>query len=178
MVFFSKNTFNTTTMKIFNLSALLIVVMMIFNSCTASSASSEKVQAKVYSNNFTFVAKEFENRLTFSAPAGTGRIAQTNTPANPDESIGIQVTHDKLTINLPSSDQETLVNKYSLNTISEDFTVVRKDLKNGSILVNFFLKDNKDINLIKMEVEKSGKIDCSVEGPTQKPLLYTGYLQM
>jgi hypothetical protein len=137
----------------------------------------EQVKAKVYSNNFTFIVKNFDNQLSFSAPAGTGRIAQTNTPVNPDEAIGIQVSPDKFKINLPSTDQENTVSKFSLQITSNDFTAARKDLSDGSVLVNFFIHDNQNINLVKMEISKDGKVDCSLEGPTQKPLLFTGYLK-
>lgn len=147
------------------------------SSCVASNISPEQVKAKIYSNNFSFVAKEFDNNTTYSTPAGTGRIASTNIPQVPDEQIGIQVSHDKLVINLPATDNGTKTNNYAVNKTSQDFTVARKDLENGSILVNFFLNDTKDINLVKMEIEKDGKIDCSVEGPNLKPLLYTGYLK-
>lgn len=165
-------------MKKINLTGWLISMMLITITCTSSKVSFEQIQNKIFSNNFTFVAKNFENNTSYTVPAGTGRMTQTSLPAQPDETIGIQVTHDKLIINLPSTDQETTINKYSLNTTSEDFTVARKDLDNGSILINFFLNDVKDVSIIKMEVEKNGKIDCSVEGPNQKPLLYTGYLKM
>ncbi|WP_332018388.1 hypothetical protein [Kaistella sp.] len=164
-------------MKKINSGILFGIIILILASCSSSKISFEEIQKKVYSNNFNFIAKNLENNSSFSVPVGTGRINQTNLPTQPDGSIGIQVTHDRLVINLPSNDQEMTVNKYSLNTISQDFTVARKDLENGNILINFFLNDKKDINLIKMEIDKSGKIDCSVEGPTQKPLLYTGYLE-
>lgn len=164
-------------MKKIELTAWVISTLLII-SCSSNKILFEEIQNKIYSNNFTFIAKDFENNVSFSIPAGTGLMTQTNLPTQPGENIGIEVSHDKLVINLPSTDQETTINKYSLNTISQDFTVARKDLENGNILVNFFLNDNKEINLIKMEIEKSGKIDCSVEGPNQKPLLYTGYLKM
>ncbi len=157
------------------LGVILMAVIMI--NCASSNFTPEQIKSKVYSNNFSFVAKEFDNNRTFSTPAGTGRIASTNIPQIPNEDIGIKVTHDKLVINLPSNDKESNTNNYSLNKVSEDFTVARKDLENGNILVNFFLKDHKDINVIKMEIDKTGKIDCSVEGPALKPLFYVGYLQ-
>ncbi|OWK74720.1 hypothetical protein CBW16_04795 [Flavobacteriaceae bacterium JJC] len=157
------------------LNAILIAIMM--TSCVSSNVSPEQVKAKIYSNNFSFVANEFDNNITYSAPVGTGRIASTNIPQVPDEQIGIQVTHDKLVLNLPANDNGSKTNNYAVNKISQDFTVVRKDLDNDNILVNFFLNDTKDINLIKMEIEKDGKINCSVEGPNLKPLLYSGYLK-
>lgn len=157
---------------------LIIVSLLYFNSCASSKVSFEEIQNKVYSNNFSFVAVEYEVNPSFSAPTGTGRIAQTNLRVSPNENIGIKVSKDRLTINLPSTDQETTVNKTSLKGISEDFTVARSAMDNGNILLNFFLKDNKDLNIIKMEIDKEGKIDCSIEGPKQKPLLYTGKLVM
>lgn len=163
-------------MRNFHYSILLVAVLLV-SACTTNRMSQDQIQAKIFSNNFTFVAKNFENRLSFSAPAGTGRIAQTNIPVNSDENIGIQVTHDKLIINLPSTDHENSISKFSLRVNSEDFTAARKALPDGSILVNYILEDNTNINLIKMEVDKEGKIDCSVEGPAQKPLLFTGYLK-
>ena len=159
-----------------NLIRVLLVAMMMM-SCSSSRLSPDQVKAKVYSNNFSFVAKEFDNNITYSAPVGTGRIASTNIPQVPDEEIGIKVTHDRLVINLPSNDNETKTNNYSLNKVSENFTVARKDLANGNILVNFFLKDHKDIKVVKMEIAKDGKIDCSVEGPNLKALYYVGYLK-
>lgn len=154
-----------------------LTILLISVSCGSSKVSFEEIKNKVYSNNFTFIAKDFENNISYTVPAGTGRMTQTNLPSQPNETIGIQVSHDRLILNLPSTDQETTINKYSLNTTSENFTVARKDLDNGNILVNFFLNDNKDISIIKMEIDKTGTIDCSVEGPNQKPLLYTGYLK-
>ncbi|UJF28631.1 DUF4251 domain-containing protein [Kaistella sp. 97-N-M2] len=155
----------------------VIVVAILMTSCVSSKLSPDEVKAKVYSNNFSFVAKEYDNNTSYSAPLGTGRIASTNIPQVPDEAIGIQVTHDKLVINLPSNDNETKTNNYSLNKVSEDFTVARKELSNGNILVNFFLNDHKDIKVVKMEIGKDGKIDCSVEGSNLQPLYYVGYLQ-
>jgi hypothetical protein len=87
------------------------------------------------------------------------------------------VSPDKFKINLPSTDQENTVSKFSLQITSNDFTAARKDLSDGSVLVNFFIHDNQNINLVKMEISKDGKVDCSLEGPTQKPLLFTGYLK-
>lgn len=146
-------------------------------SCSSNALTFDQVKAKVYSNNFSFVAKDFENNVTYTTPAGTGRILASNTQSVPDEQIGITVSHDKLFLNLPSNDKDSDRNKYSLSKTSENFTVARKDLDNGNILVNFFLKDNKEINLVKMEIDKDGKIDCSVEGPSLKPLYYVGYLR-
>ncbi len=160
-------------LKVLSVGLLALVAF----SCSSNALTSDQVKAKVYSNNFSFVTKDFENNVKYSTPEGTGRILASNTQSVPDEQIGITVSHDKLYLNLPSNDKEVNINKYSLNKTSEDFTVARKDLDNGSILVNFFLKDNKEINLVKMEIDKDGKIDCSVEGPTQKPLLYVGYLR-
>lgn len=160
------------------LKVLSISLLALFTfSCMSNTLTSDQVKAKVYSNNFSFVAKDFENNLRVNVPEGTGRILSTNTPTISDETIGITVSHDKLKINLPSNDQETVNNTYSLNKTSENFTVSRRDLENGNILVNFFLKDHKELNLVKMEIDKDGKIDCSVEGPNQKPLFYVGYLR-
>lgn len=155
----------------------MCIVALAAVSCASNTMSFDQVKAKVYSNNFSFVAKDFENNMKFNAPEGTGRILSSNIPSVPDEQIGITVTHDKMMINLPSNDKETVNNTYTLNKTSENFTVARKDLPNGNILVNFFLKDHKELNLVKMEIDKDGKIDCSVEGPKQKPLYYVGYLR-
>lgn len=160
------------------LSVLYIAMTFALLSCNSSKVSFEQVQAKVYSNDFTFVAIPFENKRSYSAPAGTGRIISSNTPSQTDGNVGVKVTHDRLLINLPSTDQEATINKYSVNTVSENFTVARKILDNGNILVNFFLKDQKNINIIKMEIDKVGHIDCSVEGPNLKPVLYDGYLKI
>lgn len=161
--------------NLFKLS-LLILLLAVFNSCSTNKVSFEDIQKKVYSNNFSFVTVEYDKNLSFSAPAGTGRISQTNLPMAALENVGVQVTHDKLIVNLPATDQEVTVNKSSLKKVSQDFTVARSNLENGNILLNFFLKDNSELNLIKMEIDKEGKIDCSIEGPKQKPLLYTGRL--
>ena len=163
---------NLLKLSVFN------ILITLINSCSTSKVSFEEIQNKIYSNEFSFVAMQYESNTTYSAPAGTGRIAQTNLPISPDENIGIKVSKDRLILNLPSNDKEASVNKASLKGRSEDFTVARSILDNGNILLNFFLKDNKDLNLIKMEIQKDGTIDCSVEGPKQKPLLFTGKLAM
>lgn len=161
--------------NLFKLS-FFVLLLAVGNSCNTNKVTFQEVQKKIYSNNFSFVTVEYDKNLSFSAPSGTGRISQTNLPMSTLESVGVQVTHDKLTINLPATDQEVKVNKSSLKHISKDFTVARSNLENGNILLNFFLNDNNELNLIKMEIDKEGKIDCSIEGPKQKPLLYTGRL--
>ena len=155
----------------------LFVSVFAILSCGSSTNNFEQIQKKVYSNTFQFVTIPFENKKSYSAPAGTGRILTTNTPSQNEEVVGIQVSTDRLIINLPASSTEATVNKYSVNVTSENFTVARKELEGGNILVNYFLNDRKDINLVKMVIQKNGQIDCSVEGPQQKPLLYTGYLK-
>lgn len=155
----------------------LFVLLATFMSCGSSNMSFENIQQMVYSNNFNFVAKDFTSRTTYSAPAGTGRIASTTIQDGTYEKIGVQVNHDQLRINLPINDKESKLDKTSLVAISQDFTAARKTLENGNILVNYFLNDQKDINLVKMEIDKSGKIDCSIEGPNQKPLLFVGTIE-
>lgn len=155
----------------------MFALLAIFMSCGSSSMSFENIQQMVYSNNFNFVAKDFTNRTTYSAPAGTGRIASTTIQDGTSDKIGVQVNHDQLRINLPINDKESKLDKTSLVAISQDFTAARKTLENGNILVNYFLNDQKDINLVKMEIDKSGKIDCSIEGPNQKPLLFVGTIE-
>ena len=56
----------------------------------------EKMKADIYNNNFSFVAINYENRTSYSAPAGTGRIISTNTPPQTEGVVGIIVSHDKL----------------------------------------------------------------------------------
>lgn len=157
--------------------SLSIFTLLICFSCTTNSINWENTKTKIYSNNFKFIAKDFESRTTYSAPSGTGRIVSSTVGVGSSELIGVSVNKDRLVINLPLNDKESKINKSSLETVSENFTVARKDLDNGNILVNFFLNDQKDINLIKMEVDKKGKVDCSIEGPKQKPLFYVGTLE-
>ena len=149
-------------------------ISFIIQSCGTSKIDFSQIQNKVFQNDFTFVAQHFDNRKTYSAPSGTGRIMSTSVAVTSSEVIGVIVHPDKLTVNLPVNEKEVDINKSSLEFISYDFTVARSTLENGNILLNFFLNDVKDISIIKMEVQKNGRIDCSVEGPQLKPLLYTG----
>lgn len=146
-------------------------------SCTSNKASYENLKAKVYSNKFNFILTEYDSRKTYSAPAGTGRILSSNIPVRSTELVGITLDSDKFSINLPLNDKESSINKSSIEFTSYDFTVARKDLENGNILLNYFLNDQKEITIVKMEVSKNGRIDCSIEGPQQKPLLYLGALE-
>lgn len=155
---------------------IYFLIFLVSLSCSSNKYSADTIREKIFSNNFTFLAKNFDSNTTFSTPAGTGRIASTTLSRNSSENVGIIVTEDKLSINLPANDNESKLNLTSVNKISEDFTVVKKILNNGSILVNLFVNDNDDINLIKMEIEENGKIDCSVEGPNLKPIFFVGYL--
>ncbi len=157
---------------------LVFGLLAILFSCSSSKVSFAEIQSKVYANDFNFVAKNFETRKSYVAPAGTGRILSSNINVSTDEKIGVQVNHDQLVINLPLDSKESELNMTTLDVISKDFTVARKDLDNGNILVNFFLNDQKDINIIKMEIDQKGKIDCSIEGPKQKALFYVGTLEM
>ncbi|MHA6697027.1 DUF4251 domain-containing protein [Chryseobacterium sp. A301] len=155
----------------------MIALLATLISCSSKKVSFENIQQMVYSNNFNFIAKDYTSRTTYSAPAGTGRIVSTTIQDGTSDKIGVQVNHDELRINLPINDKESKLDKTSLVALSQDFTVARKTLDNGNILLNFFLNDQTDINLVKMEVDKSGKIDCSIEGPNQKPLLFVGTIE-
>ncbi|MCD9856390.1 hypothetical protein LUD75_16830 [Epilithonimonas sp. JDS] len=153
---------------------ILNVLLFLLGSCSSNKVSYENIKTKIYSNNFNFLLTSQDGRKTFSTPAGTGRIMTSNMPVGAIETVGISVNKDKFSVNLPLNDKEYAGNKSSIEFVSYDFTVARKDLENGSILLNFFLNDQKDINLVKMEVSKDGRIDSSLEGPNQKPLLYLG----
>lgn len=157
--------------KIFATSSLIILM-----ACASNQLSQEQVKNKVYNNTFDFIVSSTDSRTTFSTPAGTGRILTSNMPTSSSQQVGISVSADRLVINLPLDDKKS--NKSAVELTSYDFTVARKDLENGNILVNYFLNDQKEINLVKMEVSKSGKIDCSLEGPDQKPLLYVGNISI
>lgn len=161
----------------FNYILLFILTLGAF-SCGTNIVSSDVLKAKIYSNNFKFIVTKFDTRKSFNAPPGTGRILSSNIPINASEDIGIMVTKDKLSVNLPLDENTSKLRKSSLVFTSYDFTVARKDLENGNILLNFFLNDQKEINLIKMEINKNNDIDASVEGPTQSPLLYVGEIRL
>lgn len=155
------------------------VFLSLLISCDSQSGiTQDQIKEKIYSNNFKFVVTNYDSRKTFNAPAGTGRILSTNQPITALEDVGIIITHDKLTVNLPLDENTSRLKKTSLQLTSLDFTVARKDLENGNILLNFLLNDHTDINLIKMEVAKNKRIDASIEGPQQPPLLYVGELRM
>ena len=81
-------------------------------------------------------------------------------------------------VNLPLDENTSTLKKSRLEFTSYDFTVARKDLDNGNILINFFLNDQKEINLIKMEVNKNNIIDASIEGPKQSPLGDLGEIRL
>lgn len=163
---------------IFSLKLLFIFnIVLALLSCNSSKLSFDDIQNKVYNNDFKFVVNNFENRKTFSVPTGTGRILSSNTPIHSDQLIGIVVNHNQLTINLPVDNKDVELNMTSIKVISQDFTVARRSLDNGNLLLNFFLNDQKEFNLVKMEIKKNGIIDCTVEGDKIKPLFYTGNLE-
>lgn len=159
-------------------SLLLFILTLIIVSCSTSKISYDDLKDKIYSNNFKFIVTKFDTRKSFAAPAGTGRILSSNIPINASEDIGIMVNKDKLSVNLPLDENSSKLKKTTLVFTSYDFTVARKDLENGNILLNFFLNDQKEINLIKMEINKNNDIDASIEGPSQTPLLYVGEIRM
>lgn len=158
-----------------------IIIVSIFSliliSCKTNIVAQEAIKAKIYSNNFKFVVTEYDSRKTVNIPAGTGRILSSNLPVGSKEDIGVSVNPDELTVNLPLDDKLSTLKKSNLKLKSQDFEVARTDMPNGNILLNFFLKDQSEINLIKMEVRKDGIIDASIEGPSQTPLLYVGELR-
>ena len=160
-----------------NLGRLCLITFFLM-SCTANKMSYDAMKAKIYSNDFTFIVTKFDSKKTYAAPAGTGRILSTNLPVNSLEEIGVIVNKDKLVVNLPLDENLSKLKKPHLSFTSYDFTVARKDLENGNILLNFFLNDQKDINLIKMEINKNNRIDASIEGPSQSPLLYVGEIYL
>ena len=160
-------------MKKIGIYSVLIYCLLL--SCASSSSNFEKIKSKIYTNNFSFIVNNYEARKTFSVPSGTGRILTNSTPVTASDENGIIVHPDRLVINLPSVDPKgKLIDGKPITLTSENYTVARKDLENGNILLNFFINDNSDINLIKMEVGKGGSVDASVEGPRQNPLLYVG----
>lgn len=156
----------------------LLILFFATVSCSTNKLSYEDLKSKVYTNDFKFIVTKYDSRKTFSAPAGTGRILSSNLPVTATEDIGIVVNHDKLVVNLPLDENTSTLKKSTLEFTSYDFTVARKDLENGNILLNFFLNDQKEINLIKMEVNKNNVIDASIEGPKQSPLLYLGEIRL
>ena len=163
--------------RVINLAFLLLLFFTTI-SCATNKQSYEDLKAKVYSNDFKFIVTKYDSRKTFSAPAGTGRILSSNLPVSASEEIGVIVNHKKLVVNLPLDENTSTLKKSRLEFTSYDFTVARKDLDNGNILINFFLNDQKEINLIKMEVNKNNIIDASIEGPKQLPLLYLGEIRL
>ena len=159
---------------------LLIIVsaflFLLINSCSSNTLSQEQIKSKIYNNDFKFIVSDFDSRKSINIPAGTGRILSSNMPVGSKEDLGVLVNHDRLIVNLPLDEKLSTLKKSSLNLKSQDFTVARTDMPNGNILLNFFLNDQAEINLIKMEVRKNGIIDASIEGPLQTPLLYVGEL--
>lgn len=164
-------------MKNINILLTLFIIFMQV-SCASNQISFDELKSKIYSNNFKFIVTKFDTRKTFSAPAGTGRILSSNLPISAGEDIGIIVNQDKLVVNLPLDENASKLKKSKLEFSSYNFTVARKDLENGNILLNFFLNDQKEINLIKMEINRNNVIDASIEGPAQNPLLYVGEIRM
>lgn len=160
----------------------LLIIVSVFlvlstSSCKTNSGTQELIKAKIYNNDFKFIITEFDSRKSIIMPAGTGRILSSNMPVGSKEDLGITVNENELIVNLPLDDKLSTLKKSSLFIKSQDFTVARTDMPNGNILLNFFLKDQSEINLIKMEVSKNGVIDASIEGPSQSPLLYVGEIR-
>lgn len=137
---------------------ILNFILFVLASCASNQVSYEKLKTKVYNNKFDFLVSGYDGRTTFSTPAGTGRILTSNVPTSSLEHVGISVTNDKFIINLPLNEKESRGNRSSIELTSLDFTVARTDQDNGSILLNYFLNDQKDINLVKMEVSKMEKL--------------------
>lgn len=161
-----------------NILTLLSFILVLSSCATKSSTTSDEIKAKVYSNNFKFITNNYDTRSTYTVPPGTGRILTNSQQVGAVEDIGITITPENLIVNLPLDGNTTKIKKDFLTLTSYNFDVARTELENGNILLNFFLNDQKEVNLIKMEISGNKKIDASIEGPEQKPLLYVGELRM